>query len=166
SGFNLSPKKLREDHSTSGDAGASTAGKSLVSLQGLLDCSTLAAKVGVTAAAIVPFVTSSVTLTQEYSSHHSSTNVADAEVTSIVRSPIPPPPVMTAAVASTSSAHVLRAGTEPAIQSLFADFASPSAARPDTAGPSDPRGTEISADTFYISQEMDSETLQQIYVPK
>ncbi|GJU34062.1 hypothetical protein Tco_1182416 [Tanacetum coccineum] len=32
SGSNLSPKKLREDHGTSGDAGASTAGKSLAAL--------------------------------------------------------------------------------------------------------------------------------------
>ncbi|GJZ04881.1 hypothetical protein Tco_0538156 [Tanacetum coccineum] len=118
SGSNLSPKKLREDHDTSGDAGASTAGKSIVSLQGLLDCSTLAAKVGVTAAATVPFVTSSVTLTLEYSSHHSSTNVADAEVTSIVRSPIPPPLVVTVADATTvvaGTSFVPGAGTGPAI---------------------------------------------------
>ncbi|GKB95399.1 hypothetical protein Tco_0981536 [Tanacetum coccineum] len=118
----------------------------------------------------MPFVTSSVTLTPEReggghtdsvfgpnlcthhpaerfvissdSSHHSSTNAADVEVTSIVRSPIPPP---------------LASYSEP-----FADFASPSASGPDTAGPSDPRSTEISADNFYVSQEMDSETLQMI----
>ncbi|GJT96841.1 hypothetical protein Tco_1092359 [Tanacetum coccineum] len=192
SGSNLPPKKLREDHGASGDAGASTAGKSLVALQGLLEHSTLAVELGVTAAATVLFVTSSVTLTPEReddghtdsvfwpnlltqhpaerfvisldSSHHSSTNAADAEVTSIVNSPILPPLVITAtvattAVAGTSSAPVTGAGTGLAIQSLFADSASPSAARPDTAGPSDPCGTEISADTFYISQEIDSETL-------
>ncbi|GJX36835.1 hypothetical protein Tco_0248392 [Tanacetum coccineum] len=89
-------------------------------------------KVGATAAATVPFVTSSVTLTPERegsghtysipgpnlgtqhpaerfvissnSSHRSSTNAEDAEVTSIVRSSVPPPPVLTAAVATTAIA--------------------------------------------------------------
>nr|GEV17817.1 hypothetical protein [Tanacetum cinerariifolium] len=56
--------------------------------------------------------------------HASGTNAADAEVTSIVKSPILPPYVMTAAIATTavtgtSSAPVLGAGTEPAIQSIF-----------------------------------------------
>ncbi|GKB96073.1 hypothetical protein Tco_0982210 [Tanacetum coccineum] len=187
SGSNLPPKKLREDHGASGDAGASTAGKSLVALQGLLEHSTLAVELGVTKATTVLFVTSSVTLTPEReddvhtvsvfgpnlltqhpaerfvisldSFHHSSTNAADAEVTSILKSLILPPLVITAtvattAVACTSSAPITGAGTGLAIQSLFADSASPSAARPDTAGPSDPCDTEISADTFYISQEI------------
>ncbi|GKG34407.1 hypothetical protein Tco_0437103, partial [Tanacetum coccineum] len=35
SGSNLPPKKLKEDHGTSGDASTSTAGKSLAALQGL-----------------------------------------------------------------------------------------------------------------------------------
>ncbi|GJR30038.1 hypothetical protein Tco_1106270 [Tanacetum coccineum] len=198
-GSNLPPKKLREDHDTSADAGASTAGKSLAALQGLLEQSTLAVEIGVTAVATVPFVTSSMTFTPEReggghtdyvfgpnlrthhlaerfvistnSSQHSSTNDANAEITYIVRSSIPPPPIMTAVVAATavadiSSASVLGPGTEPAIQSIFADFASPSTAGPDTAGPSIPRGIELSANTFYVSQEMDSETLHQIYVPK
>ncbi|GJS19433.1 hypothetical protein Tco_0448065 [Tanacetum coccineum] len=139
SGSNLPPKILREDHDTSGDVGASTAGKSLAALQDLLDRSTLIAKVGVTAAATVPFVTFSVALTLEHkggghtdyvfgpnlrtqhpakrfvisldSSHHSSINAADVKVTSIIRSFVPPPPVMTVAVAATvvvgtSSAHI------------------------------------------------------------
>ncbi|GKG61392.1 hypothetical protein Tco_0619117, partial [Tanacetum coccineum] len=50
----LPPKRLKEDYSTSGDAGARTAGKSLITLQDLLDSSTLAAKVGATAAVTVP----------------------------------------------------------------------------------------------------------------
>ncbi|GKD47147.1 hypothetical protein Tco_1271792 [Tanacetum coccineum] len=123
------PKKLGEDHDTSGDAGASTGGKSLAALQGLLERSILAVEGGVTAATTVPFVTSSVTPTPERegdgntdsvsmtnlrtqrpserfvissdSSHHSSTNAAEAEVTSIIRSPILPPPLMTAAVTTT-----------------------------------------------------------------
>nr|GFD09773.1 hypothetical protein [Tanacetum cinerariifolium] len=65
SGSNLPPKKLREDYGTSGDAGASTTGKSLAALQGLLERSTLAVEIGATAAANSPFVTSFVTLTPE-----------------------------------------------------------------------------------------------------
>ncbi|GKC71338.1 hypothetical protein Tco_1117221, partial [Tanacetum coccineum] len=187
SGSNLPPKKLREDHDTSGDADASTAGKSLVALQDLLDHRTLAVEVGVTASATVHFVTYSVTLTLEReggghtdfvfrpnlrthhpaerfvissdSSHHSSTNAADVEVTSIVRSSILPPPVMTTVVAAiavvgTSSAPVFGAGIGPIIQSLFADSASPSATGLDPAGPSNPRGTKLSADTFYVCRSM------------
>ncbi|GJW42151.1 hypothetical protein Tco_0070950 [Tanacetum coccineum] len=144
------PKKLREDHGASGDVGASTAGKSLVALQGLLDSSTLAVEVSVTVAATIPFVTSYVTLTPERegggntdsvtgpnlrtqhateryvvisdSSHHSSTNAADDEV---------------------------KAGTEPAPHSIFRDFASTSEANQDVAGPSHPVGTELSADLFF-----------------
>ncbi|GJR76805.1 hypothetical protein Tco_0089170 [Tanacetum coccineum] len=202
SGSDHPPKKLREDHGTSGDIGVSTGGKSLVALQGLLERSTLAAEVNVMAATTVPFVTSSVTPTPERegggntdsvsgpnlhtqilserfvissdSSHHSSTNVADDEVTSLVRSFVSPPPVMTAAVTNTnvvgaSSAPVLGAGAEPVSQvhsSIFADSASIGATGPDVAGPSNLAGIELFADTFYVSQEMDSETLRQIYVPK
>ncbi|GKC02700.1 hypothetical protein Tco_0994310, partial [Tanacetum coccineum] len=199
SGSNLPPKKLREDHDTSGDAGASTAGKSLAALQGLLDHIMLSIEVGVTATANIPFVTSFVTLTPERegggrtdsvsrpnlrtwhpaerfvissdSSHHSRTNVADDEVTSIVRSSASPPPVMTVAVTATvvvgtSSAPALGAGTEPVHASIFTDSASSSPVGPDTAGPSYPRGTNISSDNFYVSKEMDFKTLQQIYVPK
>ncbi|GKD89159.1 hypothetical protein Tco_1364666, partial [Tanacetum coccineum] len=129
SGSVLPPKRLREDHGTSGDVGASTIEKSLVVLQDLLECSTLAFEVGVTATAIVPFITSSVTPTPEREiggrtnsilgpnlrtqhpaerfvissdpSHHSSANAADDEVTSFVRSFVPPPPVLTAVVATT-----------------------------------------------------------------
>ncbi|GJX17002.1 hypothetical protein Tco_0217834 [Tanacetum coccineum] len=171
SGSNLPPKKLKEDHDTSGDAGASTAGKSLATLQCLLEHSTLDVEIGATAAANVTFVTSSVTLIPEREgdghtdsvfglnlqtrhpaerfvifsdfSHHSSTNAAGDEVTYIVRSSAPPPPVMTVVVAATvvvgtSFAPALGAGTEPVHASIFADSASPSAARPDTAGPSHP----------------------------
>nr|GEX89108.1 hypothetical protein [Tanacetum cinerariifolium] len=150
---------------TSGDAGASTGGKSLAALQGLLDRSTLAVEVGITTAETMPFVTSYVTPTPKReggntdsvsgpnihthhpskrfvissdSSHHSTTNAADAEVTSLVRSFVSPPPVMTATVTTTnvvgaSSASVLGAGAEPVSQ---------------------------------VQPKMDSETLSQIYVPK
>ncbi|GJV51786.1 hypothetical protein Tco_1447527 [Tanacetum coccineum] len=202
SGSDHPPNKLREDHGTSGDAGANTGGKSLTALQDLLECSTLAMEVGVTTAATMPFVTSSVTPTPERegggntdsiygpnlrtqhpserfvissdSSHHSSTNVADAKVNSLVRYFVPPPPVMTVAVTTTnvvgaSSAPVLGAGAELVSQvhpSIFADSASIGATWPNVVGHSNPVGTELSADTFYVSQEMNSETLRQIYVPK
>ncbi|GKB32215.1 hypothetical protein Tco_0871616 [Tanacetum coccineum] len=135
SGSDHPPKKLREDHDTSGDVGASTGEKSLAVIQELFERSTLNVEVGITAAATMPFVTYSVTLSLEHSSHHSSTNVADAEVTSIVRSSVPPPPVLTAAVVTTAIV-----------------------AEADVAGPSQPVDVEVSTDTFFISQEMDSET--------
>ncbi|GKD04033.1 hypothetical protein Tco_1179007, partial [Tanacetum coccineum] len=83
------------------------------------------------------------------SSQHSSTNAADAKVASFVRSFVPPPPVMTAAVTTTvtvgaSFAPVLGAGAELATQvypSLFADSASIGAAGPYIAGPSHPADT-------------------------
>ncbi|GKG51116.1 hypothetical protein Tco_0539240, partial [Tanacetum coccineum] len=75
------------------------------------------------------------------SSHHSSTNVADAEVNSLVKSFVPPPLVMTAAVTTTTvvgafSALVLGAGAELVSQvhpSIFADSASIGATGPDVA---------------------------------
>nr|GEX61565.1 reverse transcriptase domain-containing protein [Tanacetum cinerariifolium] len=81
------------------------------------------------------------------------------------RSSIPPPLVITVGVATTAVAgtsFVPGAGTGLAIQSLFVDFASPSVAGSDTSGPSDPHVTKIPADTFYISQEIDSENIHMI----
>ncbi|GKF80601.1 hypothetical protein Tco_0239203, partial [Tanacetum coccineum] len=126
SGSGHPPKRLREDHDTSRDAGASTAGKSLTALQDLLDKSTLAAEIGVTTAATVPFVTSSVTPTLEHeggdytdsvfatnfrtrrpaerfviSSDASPDSNANDEVSSVVRSVAPDPAALTTAVATT-----------------------------------------------------------------
>nr|GEY17848.1 hypothetical protein [Tanacetum cinerariifolium] len=102
-GYGLPPKKLREYHSASGDAGASTTRKSLVVLQGLLDSCTLAADVGLTAAATVPFVTSSMI------PHTGVTHAANDEVTFIVRSSMPPTSVLTAVVATTIIADITSA---------------------------------------------------------
>ncbi|GKF35471.1 hypothetical protein Tco_0108671 [Tanacetum coccineum] len=179
---------------SSRDAGASIARKSLAVLQGLLDSSTLAVEVEVTVAATVPFVTSSVSLTPErkgggrtdsvtgpnlrtqhpterfvvlsYSSCHSSSNVAYAEVSSIARSPVPVPPIMTTAVATTivvdrSSFSVPRADNEPVHHTLFVDSASIGEANQYIAGPSHLVGTKLFADSFFVSQDMDSETLHQ-----
>ncbi|GKD33639.1 hypothetical protein Tco_1249148 [Tanacetum coccineum] len=57
---------------------------------------------------------------------------------------------MTAAIATTVIASVISA----------------SVSRVDVAGPSQPAGAETSTDTFLVSQDLDFETLQQIYVPK
>ncbi|GKB04552.1 hypothetical protein Tco_0832695 [Tanacetum coccineum] len=143
-GSNNPLKKLREDHGISGDAGVSTGGKYLAAVQDLFERSTLNVEVDVVAAATVPFVTSSMTPTPKHSSHHSSTNAADVEFTSLVRSFVSPPLMMTAAVtttnvAGTSSAPVIGAGAKPVSQvrqSLFTDSASIGATGSDIAGPS------------------------------
>nr|GEX48376.1 hypothetical protein [Tanacetum cinerariifolium] len=74
---------------------------------------------------------------------HSSSNATDAEVSSVVR-----------------------IGEDPVHGIIFLDSTSAGTVGPDIAGPSQPAGTELSADTFYVSQYMDSEMLHQIYVPR
>nr|GEX56727.1 hypothetical protein [Tanacetum cinerariifolium] len=136
-GFVLPPKNLKEDHGASGDVGASTVGISLAALQGLLDSITLA---------VEPALERFVVLSN--SSHHSSTNAADDEVTSVARSSIPPLYVLTAVVSTTiiadaTSTLVPRAGAESDLHSIFKDSASTGEANQDVA-----------------------ETLRQIYIPK
>ncbi|GKC18877.1 hypothetical protein Tco_1021027 [Tanacetum coccineum] len=158
-GSGLPPKKLKEDHGTSGIS-ASTGRKSVVVLQSLLEGSTLPVEVSVTTVATLPFITSSMSLTPEHD-----------EVTSIVRSSVPPPLVLTAAVATTIIADATfapapRAGTKPVPRSIFRDSASTSEANQDFAGPSYPAGTKFSKNSFFMSQDVDSETLLQTYIPK
>nr|GEX97208.1 hypothetical protein [Tanacetum cinerariifolium] len=50
--------------------------------------------------------------------------------------------------------------------SIFKDYAFPSTTEADIASPSHPDGAEVSTNTFYVSQDMNSETLQQMYVPQ
>ncbi|GKC96011.1 hypothetical protein Tco_1161453 [Tanacetum coccineum] len=177
SGSDHPPKKLREDHGTSSDIGVSTGRKSLVVFQGLLEHSTLAAEVDVIVAVTVPFITSSVTPTPEREGGGNIDFVSGLNLRTQIpskRSFVSPPPMMTADVTTTnvvgaSSASVLGVGVEPVSQvhpSIFADSASIGTTGPNVAGPSIPAGTELSADTFYVSQEMDFVTLRQIYVPK
>nr|GEU68497.1 putative zinc finger, CCHC-type [Tanacetum cinerariifolium] len=120
------PKKLREDHGTF--SGAFVGGKSQSALQRLLAKAMLNAKVGVAAIPTLPFVTAFVSTTREReggdhtysvaepnlytigaprrfvissdSSHHSGSNVAEAEVDSLVRSSVP---VMTTVTTVTST---------------------------------------------------------------
>ncbi|GKE80162.1 hypothetical protein Tco_1550162 [Tanacetum coccineum] len=121
------PKKLREDHGTS--TGPYVAGKSKSALQRLLAGAVLNPEVGVAALPTLPFITSFVSVTPERedgnqsdfmvganlrtitapprfvissdSSHHSGTNITEAEVDSFAR---PSVPLMTMATTVTSTA--------------------------------------------------------------
>ncbi|GJZ11178.1 hypothetical protein Tco_0545937 [Tanacetum coccineum] len=170
SGSGLPPKKLKEDYGTSG-IGASTGGKSVATLLSFLEGNTLAVDVGVTEAATVSFVTSSVTPIPKREGPSDSISRTDDEVASIVRSSVPPPPVLPTAVATTivagaTSALVHESGIRHAQPSIFRDSASPNTAEANVAGPSQPAGVEVSTNTFFVSQDMDSETLHQVYVTR
>nr|GEV02511.1 hypothetical protein [Tanacetum cinerariifolium] len=84
---------------------------------------------------------------------------------------MPPPLVLTAAVATTiiadaTSAPVPRAGTEPVPCIIFRDSAFTGEANQDVGGPSYPASTELCTDSFFVSQDVDSETLSHTYIPK
>nr|GEU41535.1 hypothetical protein [Tanacetum cinerariifolium] len=162
SGSNHPLKKLRKDHGTSSNVNASTGGKYLAAIQCLLKRSTLNVEAGLRQWQLY------------HSSHHFSANAADVEVSSFVTSSILPPLVMTVVVtttviADTSSVPVLRADAKlvtQVYQSPFANSTSVGTVGPNIAGPSNLVGTKFYTDAFYVSQEMDYETLHQIYVPK
>nr|GEX91594.1 hypothetical protein [Tanacetum cinerariifolium] len=173
SGSGHPPKRLREDHDTFGDVCASTAGKTLAALQDLLDKSTLAAEIGVTTATTVPFVTSSVTPTPEHEGGEYTDSVSAANFRtkhSAGRSVVPGPIVLTTAVATTfipgTSVPQPKEVNEPMRVSIFADSTSAGNIGPDVAKPSQPAGNDISSESFYVSLDMDSETLHQTYVLK
>ncbi|GKA62297.1 hypothetical protein Tco_0761816 [Tanacetum coccineum] len=48
----------------------------------------------------------------------------------------------------------------------WTDSVSPSTAEANVAGPSQPASAEASTNTFFVSQDMDSEMLHQVYVPR
>nr|GEZ37653.1 hypothetical protein [Tanacetum cinerariifolium] len=196
SGSGLPPKKLKEDHGISGDVGTVTAGKYLVVLQGLLDSSTLATEVGVMAADTVLFVTSFVTPTPGHeggghtnsitspnlrtqklaerflisfgSLYEPNAHADDDEVTSVVRSFVLDPAILTMAVATTvvadTSALVPRnghgSGVGQARSNIFRDFVFPSIFEVKVAGPSQPVSTELLTGSFYVSHDMDSDALR------
>ncbi|GJR84405.1 hypothetical protein Tco_0155190 [Tanacetum coccineum] len=139
SGSNHPPKKLREDHDTFGDVGANTGGKSLTKIQELFEQSTLNVEVGITVAAIVPFVTSSVTPTPEREDGwHADSITGPICKHSLQRrglSYTPHPPVLTAAVATT----------------VIADATSSTAPK---------------ASIKPVLRNVDSKTLHQTYIPK
>ncbi|GJU19280.1 gypsy type transposase [Tanacetum coccineum] len=188
--------KLKEDYDTSG-ASASTSGKSRTAIQNLLDSSKLSAEIGVTTATTLPFVTSSVTPTPKREggdhtdsvsgpnlrtkppgmrfvissdlSHHSGTHAVDVEVSSLIRSIVPDPLVMTAAVATTmfiepSLVSLPKVSVKPVNPALFGDSMSTSGH--DVAGPSSPANPDLSADSFYAVQDLNPKTLHRVYVSK
>ncbi|GJR28487.1 hypothetical protein Tco_1104719 [Tanacetum coccineum] len=106
SGSDHPPKKLREDHDTSGNVGPSTGEKSLAVIQELFERSTLNVKV---IRATTPVLTAA---------------------------------VATTAIAGATSAPVYESSTGPVQHSIFREFASPSAAEADVAGPSQPVDVE------------------------
>ncbi|GKA69145.1 hypothetical protein Tco_0775209 [Tanacetum coccineum] len=198
SGSTLPSKKLKEDYDTSG-ASASTGGKSRDAIQSLLDNSRLSAEIGVTAATTMPLVTSFVTLTPEReggggdrtdsvsgpnlrtippaarfvissnSSHRSSTHVVDVEVSSLIKSAVLDPPVMTAAVTTTavmetSLVSMPKAKAKPVNPTLFGDCVSSSGH--DVSGPSSLVHPDLFADSFYAVQDLNPKTLHRVYVPK
>ncbi|GJV10737.1 hypothetical protein Tco_1352278 [Tanacetum coccineum] len=137
-------EKLKEDHSASGNIRASNGGKSLAAIQ-YGDYTDSATGPNMRTQKLAQrFVISS------DSTHDSNANAADDEVTSIVRSSILDPAILTMAVATTTvvnaSAPAPRVGHE--------------------LGTGQSASTEASTGSFYASQDMDPATLRQIYVPK
>ncbi|GJY17191.1 hypothetical protein Tco_0388682 [Tanacetum coccineum] len=168
SGSNHPSKKLKEDHGTSGDVGASTGGKSLAEIQELFEQSTLSVEVGVTAVATMPFVTSSVTPTPERGDGRPTDSMMNfLPFSPAILTTVPDSTILTTVVATTvvvdTSALVHRAGHEPIHHTLFADSTSMGKADLDVADPSHPADTKLSMDSFYVSQDLDSETLHQAY---
>ncbi|GKB67289.1 hypothetical protein Tco_0928701 [Tanacetum coccineum] len=103
------------------------------------------------------------------SSHHSSTNAAEAGINSFVRS-VTPPPVMTEAVITTNvasipSAPAPEAGTKvvtPVHALMFHDSDSTRTVKMSAAGSSHVPGKELSMG----SQDVNSETLHEVFIPQ
>ncbi|GJU96095.1 hypothetical protein Tco_1320851 [Tanacetum coccineum] len=162
------PKKLRGDHGTPN--GPSAGGKPKSALQRLLVGAVLNAEVGVGAVSTLPFVTSSVSTTPERkggdhtnsvaglnlrtigasqrfviysdSSHHSGTNVAEAEVDSLVRSIVPIITTATTVTLTVDPASVAK--EKPVRSSVFgAGSSSAGGADPTSGGFSDLTGSDF-----------------------
>nr|GEV89669.1 reverse transcriptase domain-containing protein [Tanacetum cinerariifolium] len=87
----------------------------------------------------------------------------------VKRSLVSDPPLMIAVidtmiVADTSSIPTHRAGEEPVHAGIFADSTFVGTVGQDITGPFQPTGTEFCVATFYVSQDMDSKMLCQIYL--
>ncbi|GJU36165.1 hypothetical protein Tco_1184519 [Tanacetum coccineum] len=183
------PKKLKKRKTADGAGGS-----------GLPPKNTLTAEVGVTAAATIPLVTSSVAPILEHEggeyadfvsvanvrtgrpterfvissdTHDSNVNVADDEVSSIVRSTVPNSTISILAILTIAVATIVVAGTSISLlrdvnkathASIFADYTSVGNVDPDATGPSQPSGNDISSESFYVSLDMDSEALRQAYL--
>ncbi|GKA26184.1 hypothetical protein Tco_0712293 [Tanacetum coccineum] len=195
SGSSHPPKKLKGDHGTS--SGVTTSGKSPSVLKELLARSILNIEAVVEAVATLPLVTSFDSAMPEHesgtpadsitelnlrtidpskrfvissdSSHHSSTNAAEAGIDSFIRFVAPPPvmigAVITTNIASIPSASAPETGTKvisPVHASMFHDSDSTGTVRPDAACSSHIPGKELSMG----SREINSETLHEVFVPQ
>ncbi|GJQ95636.1 putative reverse transcriptase domain-containing protein [Tanacetum coccineum] len=101
-------------------------------------------------------------------SHHSSSCF---EVNSFARSPTADVPVMTIAVttiviADASAVPPLKVRVKSKNLEILGDSASAGEVNADAAGTSKLNEPAVSLDSFYASQDLDSETLHHIYVPK
>ncbi|GKA36510.1 hypothetical protein Tco_0723001 [Tanacetum coccineum] len=158
-------EKLMDDYGTS-SASASTSGKSHAVMQDLLDNNKLVAEIGITTAATVPLITSSVTPTPERERVDHTDSISGPNLR---QSTILDPPVMTAAVATTAAVGtslvlVSKVMVKPVNPAIFGDSMSTSGH--DVAGPSILVHRELFANSFYAIQDMNPKTLHRVYVPK
>ncbi|GKE13105.1 hypothetical protein Tco_1416656, partial [Tanacetum coccineum] len=188
SGSTIPPKKLREDYrATTSNIG----GKSLATIRSLIpDGSSVSSEV------TKPRVVASVTPTPDcrddgptYSvsglnfrtrppvmryvvslddSHHSGSRSED---NSFVRSLVADVPVITVAVTTTIAANVFVVPVSKGRVKFgnlenFRDYVSAGGANANVASSSKLNEPTTSSDSFYASQDLDSETLHRIYVPK
>ncbi|GJR03895.1 hypothetical protein Tco_0526879 [Tanacetum coccineum] len=184
------PKKLREDHGT--PSRPSVAGKSRSAVQRLLAGAVLNPDVGVAAMPTLPFITSSVSATPEHegedhtnsvtglnlrtigasqrfvissdSSHHSGTNVAEAEVDSLIRSSVPIMTIVTTVTSTVDPAAVAK--EKPVEPSLFgAASSSAGGTDPTPGGFSDRTGSDFLVGGIRTVIDPDT-NLQKTYVPR
>ncbi|GJT55744.1 hypothetical protein Tco_0990798 [Tanacetum coccineum] len=184
------PKKLKEDHGT--QSGASVRGKSRSAVHQLLARAVLNVEVRGEPIPTLPFVTSSVSATprregRDYtnsvtgpnlctigasqrfvissdSSHHFGTNIAKAEVNSLIRSFVP---VMTTVTIVTSTVDTAAATKEKPVEaSLFgAASSSVGGADPTPGGFSDQTGSDFLVGGIRTIIDPDTD-LQKVYVPQ
>ncbi|GJW75983.1 hypothetical protein Tco_0137665 [Tanacetum coccineum] len=156
------PKKLREDHRT--PSGASVGDKSRSAVQQLLAGAVLNAEVMGEPIPTLPFVTSFVSAMPGHSSHHSGTNVVEAEVDSLIRSSAP---VMTTVTIVTPTVDTAAAAKEKLVEpSLFGAASSSAGGTDPTPGSfSDLTGSDfiVGGIRTVISPDTD---LQKVYVPQ
>ncbi|GJV96893.1 hypothetical protein Tco_1548470 [Tanacetum coccineum] len=156
------PKKLREDHGT--PSGPSIAGKSMSVVQRLLVGAVLNVEVRGEPIPTLPFVTSSVSATPEYSSHHSGANIAEAEVDSFAR---PSFSVITTATTITSTADPTVTVKEKIVKpSIFsADSTSTGGTDPAMGGFTDLTGSDLLVGGIRTVVDPES-ALHKVYVPQ
>nr|GEW00750.1 hypothetical protein [Tanacetum cinerariifolium] len=165
------PKKPRKDHGT--PSGTSIGGKSWSALQRLLVGAVLNVEVGVATIPTLPFVTASISTTPEReggdhtdsmadfnlrtigatrrfvifsdSSHHSSTNVAEAEVDSLVRSFVP---IMTTVSTITSTVDPTSVAKEKLVEPFLFGACSSSAGETDPVTGFESRPPMLNKDNY------------------